>query len=252
MKLTFIFFTFFFNFFSPFFVKADEIIDSSMNQIESNFNEKNSVNNQSEVKKIHIVKSGDTITSISKFYSIEKELIITLNDLKDENYIYVGQNLKISDTNPKSPNKVTQNIYHIVQKGESLTQISANYGIGLKNLIKINNLNDQDSIEIGSKIFLIDKNIINEKKSTLEKVQGLNKFVSQDNIIYGPIIIKKYKLKKVNNRKILNVLNQDNKKLIISLKCETKEIDVKIPGREWKGWMPAKENFEKNLINDFC
>ena len=89
-------------------------------------------------------------------------------------------------------------------------------------------------------------------KSTLEKVQGLNKFVSQDNIIYGPIIIKKYKLKKVNNRKILNVLNQDNKKLIISLKCETKEIDVKIPGREWKGWMPAKENFEKNLINDFC
>ena len=60
------------------------------------------------------------------------------------------------------------------------------------------------------------------------------------------------KIEEVNGRKILNALNQNNKKVIISIKCETKDLDVRIPGRKWRGWNPAKEEFEKNLINDFC
>ena len=56
----------------------------------------------------------------------------------------------------------------------------------------------------------------------------------------------------IKGRKILNVLNQDNKKLILSIDCETKELDVRIPGRQWMGSQPAKEEFEKNLIIDFC
>ena len=58
--------------------------------------------------------------------------------------------------------------------------------------------------------------------------------------------------KEVSTRKIVNALNQNNKKVIISIKCATKELDVRIPGRKWRGWIPAKEEFEKNLINDFC
>ena len=88
MKLTFILFAFFFNFFNPLFIKGEEIIDSSNNQIENTSEGEPFINQKSEVKKIHIVKVGDTITSISKLYSIEKDLIIKLNDLKDENYIY--------------------------------------------------------------------------------------------------------------------------------------------------------------------
>ena len=57
MKLFFILFTFIINFFNPYLIKAEEIIVSSNNQIE-------------KAKKIHIVKEGDTITSISNFYSI--------------------------------------------------------------------------------------------------------------------------------------------------------------------------------------
>ena len=30
------------------------------------------------------------------------------------------------------------------------------------------------------------------------------------------------------------------------------ELDVRIPGRKWMGSKPAKEEFENNLINDFC
>ena len=57
---------------------------------------------------------------------------------------------------------------------------------------------------------------------------------------------------KIKGLKILNVLNQKNKKLILSVNCDTNELDVRIPGRKWRGGEPAKEEFEKNLINDFC
>ena len=252
MKLTFILFSLFINFFNPLSIRGEEVIDSSNNQIGNNFKGEPSINQKSEVKKIHIVKTGDTITSISNLYSIEKDLIIKLNDLKDENYIYVGQNLKISDTNEITENNAKQNIYHLVLKGESLTDISVRYGIDLKYLIEINNLKDQDSIEVGSKLYLRDQNTINQNISAITKNDGINKLINEDKKIYGPITIEPNKLKKSNDRIILNALNQKKKKIIISLKCETKDLDVRIPGRKWRGWKPAKEEFEKNLLNDFC
>ena len=84
MKLTLILFAFFFNFFNSCNINAEEIIDSSNNKIEKNVKGENSIIDESVVEKIHIVKVGDTITSISKFYSIEKDLILQLNNLKNE------------------------------------------------------------------------------------------------------------------------------------------------------------------------
>ena len=114
MKLTFILFAFIINFFNTNFIKAEEIINSSNNQIENTTKEESSNNEISDFKKTHIVQVGDTITSISNLYSIKKDFIIKLNNLKDENYIYVGQNLKISDsTQENNTNKDTNNSYHI-------------------------------------------------------------------------------------------------------------------------------------------
>ena len=122
----------------------------------------------------------------------------------------------------------------------------------MKYLIEINNLKDQDSIEVGSKLFLSEKDTINQKISLLAKDDEINKLINEDKKTYGPITIEQNKLKELNDRKILNALNQKKKKIIIALRCETKDLDVRIPGRKWRGWMPAKEEFEKNLLNDFC
>ena len=73
-----------------------------------------------------------------------------------------------------------------------------------------------------------------------------------DKQIYGPIIIQSKSYETIKGRKVLNVLNQENKKLILSINCDTNELDVRIPGRKWRGEDAAKEQFEKNLINDFC
>ena len=253
MKLTFILFAFIINFFNTNFIKAEEIIDSSNNQIKNTTKVESSNNEISDFKKTHIVQVGDTITSISNLYSIKKDFIIKLNNLKDENYIYVGQNLKIYDSSQENkPNKDINNSYHLVQKGESLTEISTKYGLNFKELIKINNLKNPDSLEVGSKLFLSEKNINNQEVNTSLKEENINQFISKESKKYGPLTIQQTELEEGSGRKFLNALNQNNKKVIISVKSSTKDLDVRIPGRKWRGWIPAKEKFEKDLINDFC
>ena len=98
MKFAFLVIAIFINFFNHSMIKSEENIFLAKNEIENIAKKESITDEKTEIKKIHIVKSGDTISSISKFYSINKDLIIKLNNLKDENYIFVGQNLIISES----------------------------------------------------------------------------------------------------------------------------------------------------------
>ena len=253
MKFLFLVIAILINFFNPSLIKSEEKIESGKNKIE-NIEKKESINEDKiEIRKIHIVNIGDTISSIAKFYSVDKSQIIRLNNLKDKNYIYVGQNLIISESteNPKKDSSLIKN-YHIVQIGESLTEISNKYKLSLGYIIEINNLKNPDSIKVGEKLILSKNNPISSENEVITENKKNNELLELDKQIYGPITIQS----KVNNknkaRKILNVLNQENKKLILSISCDTRDLDVRIPGRKWRGGRPAKEEFEKNLINDFC
>ena len=128
MKLVFLLITILLNLFNHSSIKSEEKIDLGTNKIENVAKKESITEEKTEIKKIHVVKSGDTISSISKFYSINKDLIIKLNNLKDENYIYVGQNLIISEYSENIVKKSDLiNNYHIVQTGENLTDISNKY-----------------------------------------------------------------------------------------------------------------------------
>ena len=234
MKFAFLVIAIFINFFNHSLIKSEEKIFSAKNKIENIARKESITEEKTEIKKIHIVKSGDTISSISKFYSINKDLIIKLNNLKDENYIFVGQNLIISESN------------------ENLTEISNKYNLKVKELIEINNINNADSIKIGQKLTIRKKNTINSEKYETTENKKNNDLIELDKKIYGPIIIQSKTYKDIKGRKVLNVLNQENKKLIISINCDKNELDVRIPGRKWMGSKPVKEEFENNLINDFC
>ncbi|MDA9700699.1 LysM peptidoglycan-binding domain-containing protein [Prochlorococcus sp. AH-736-L23] len=253
MKFAFLVIAIFINFFNQSLIKSEEKFFSPKNKIE-NIPRKESISEEkTEIQKIHIVKSGDTLSSISKFYSINKDLIIKLNNLKDENYIFVGQNLIISqstETLIKQSDLI--NNYHIVQTGENLTDLSNKYNLRVIDLIEINNLNNPDSIKVGQKLIIRKKNIINSENYETTENKKNNELIELNKKIYGPIIIQNKSYKDIKGRKVLNVLNQDNKKLILSINCDKNELDVRIPGRKWMGSKPAKEEFENNLINDFC
>jgi len=252
MKFAFLVIAIFINFFNHSLIKSEEIF-SAKNKIE-NFSKKESINEEkTKIKKIHIVKSGDTLSSISKFYSINKDLIIKLNNLKDENYIFVGQNLIISEsTENLTKQSDLINNYHIVQTGENLTEISNKYDLKVIDLIEINNLNNPDSIKVGQKLIIRKKKTINSENYETTENKKNNDLLELDKKIYGPIIIQSKSYRDIKGRKVLNILNQENKKLILSINCDTDELDVRIPGRKWMGSKPAKEEFENNLINDFC
>ena len=253
MKFAFLVIAIFINFFNQSLIKSEEKIDPANNTIENIAKKESISEDKTEIRKIHIVKTGDTISSISKLYSINKELIIKLNNLKDENYIFVGQNLIISESSENLTKQLDlKNNYHIVQTGENLTEISNKYNLKVIDLLEINNLNNPDSIKVGQKLIIRKKNIINSENYETTENKKNNDLIELDKKIYGPIIIQSKSDKEIKGRKVLNVLNQENKKLIISINCDKNELDVRIPGRKWKGSKPAKKEFENNLINDFC
>jgi len=253
MKFAFLVIAIFINFFNHSLIKSEERTFSAKNKIENIARKESITEKKTEIKKFHIVKSGDTVSSISKFYSINADLIIKLNNLKDENYIFVGQNLIISES---TENLIKQsdliNNYHIVQTGENLTDISNKYDLKVIDLIEINNLNNPDSIKVGQKLIIRKKNKINSENYEITENKKNNDLLELDRKIYGPIIIQSKSYKDIKGRKVLKVLNQENKKLILSINCDINELDVRIPGRKWMGSKPAKEEFENNLINDFC
>ena len=253
MKLVFLVIAIIINFFNYSFIKAEEKINPAINKIENISKKESITEDKTEIRKIHIVKIGDTISSISKFYSINKDLIIKLNNLKDENFIYIGQNLILSQPTENAANQsYLINNYHVVQMGENLTDISNKYKLNLGYLIEINNLKNPDSIKVGEKIFLSKNKTISTENNQIIENKKKNELLELDKKVYGPIIIKSKSYEKIKGRKVINVLNQENKKLILSINCDKKELDVRIPGRKWRGGEPAKEEFEKNLINDFC
>jgi len=257
MKLVFILITIFISFLKLTYIKSEEKTETPIIKKEYTFKEEFTEDKNSEIENVHIVKVGDTISSISKLYSIEKELLIKLNNLKDENYIYVGQNLIISNKNKESDektildNQINKN-FHFVQAGETLTEIANKYKLNLQYLIEINNLENPNSIEVGNKIALNQDNQISEEGYSILNKNETKKSKNIYKTIYGPLTVQSNKLKKFKKRQILEVRNQTGKKLILSLNCEKQEIDVRIPGRKWRGWQPAEENFEKDLINDLC
>ena len=197
---------------------------------------------------IHIVKKGDTLSSISKQYSIKKETIIKVNRLLDENYIYIGQNLKIVENLIRENNNI---YYHEIKKGENLTEIANKYNLSLSKLIEINGIKNQNILEVGTKIKLKEEIPTNTDYPINEPID----LIVKDKLIknkYGPLIIEYDKTNTKKRKKFLNGTHKNGKKFILQLNCKNKEINVRGIGRQWKGWMPAREKFENELLNNFC
>ena len=219
-----------------------------------NFDYKNNIqstlNNQNLGKIIiHIVQKGDTISSISKKYSIKKESIIKVNKLLDENYIFIGQNLKIVENIiPENNNK---DYYHEIKKGENLTEIANKYNLSLSKLVEINGIENPNALEIGTKIKL--KEVLSTNNdSPINELQDpivIDKPIKNK---YGPLVIEYDKTNIVKRSKLINATHTNGKKFILNINCENKKINVRGIGRKWKGWKPAREEFEDELLNDFC
>lgn len=95
-----------------------------------------------------VARTGDTWKSISKEFDISKRKLQKYNDLYKGYELQEGDILYLEKKNRKAPKN---HIVHVLRAGESMYVISQKYGIRLKNLYKLNKMDEDDSApEVGT------------------------------------------------------------------------------------------------------
>ena len=95
-----------------------------------------------------VVRAGDSWKSISKEFDISQKKLRKYNDLYKGYALQVGDILYLEKKNKKADK---EHIVHVLRAGESMYSVSQKYGIRLKNLYKLNKMDEDDSApEVGT------------------------------------------------------------------------------------------------------
>lgn len=95
-----------------------------------------------------VVRAGDSWKSISKELDISQKKLRKYNDLYKGYALQVGDILYLEKKNRKASKEY---IVHVLRAGESMYSISQKYGIRLKNLYKLNKMDEDDPApEVGT------------------------------------------------------------------------------------------------------
>ena len=95
-----------------------------------------------------VVRAGDSWKSISKELDISQKKLRKYNDLYKGYALQVGDILYLEKKNRKTDK---EHIVHVLRAGESMYSISQKYGIRLKNLYKLNKMDEDDPApEVGT------------------------------------------------------------------------------------------------------
>lgn len=96
---------------------------------------------------IHVVRPGETLSSIARYYGVNMWAIARANNILNPNRIYVGQRLVI-------PTGGSGGFYHVVQPGETLTRIAARYGVTTWAIAQANGLYNINYIWVGQRLWI--------------------------------------------------------------------------------------------------
>jgi LysM repeat protein len=140
---------------------------------------------------VHVVKSGETLSSIAKKYYLQLNYLAGLNGLSRTSSVRVGQRLKIEgeldqvvekaeaksttksvSTTAKSSKSSKNTEAYTVKSGESLNVIASRVGISVAELAALNDLNARAGLQIGQQI-VIPKVVLNYKIQRGDTLIGL-------------------------------------------------------------------------------
>ncbi|MDT2437293.1 LysM peptidoglycan-binding domain-containing protein [Enterococcus avium] len=94
---------------------------------------------------IHVVRSGETLSGIASKYGTTYQNLANLNGLSNPNYIYVGQQLKVSGTASASRS-------YTVRSGDNLSSIASKLGTTYQALAQKNGLSNPNLIYPGQNL----------------------------------------------------------------------------------------------------
>ena len=101
----------------------------------------------------HTVRFGDTLNSISRYYGVSVQALMTANGIANPNLIYAGQTLCIPGSAPYPP-KPPCGTYYTVQWGDTLSSIAARYGVSVYAIMQANNMANPNYIYAGMILYV--------------------------------------------------------------------------------------------------
>jgi LysM repeat protein len=99
----------------------------------------------------HVVKPGQNLTQIARYYGVTVQAIVKANNLWNPNLIYPGQCLLIPvPCQPPPPSGCTS--IHVVRRGEYLKMIAARYGTTVSAIVRANGIRNPNLIYPGQRL----------------------------------------------------------------------------------------------------
>ena len=99
----------------------------------------------------HVVKPGQNLTQIARYYGVTVTAIVKANNLWNPNFIYPGQRLLIPLPCKQPPTSGCTTI-HVVKRGEYLKIIAARYRVTVSAIVQANNIKNPNLIYPGQRL----------------------------------------------------------------------------------------------------
>ena len=125
----------------------------------------------------HIVKKGDTLSSISRRYSVSVNDLRELNGFKKSAKLKNGQKILLKQEGPRT---------YTVRKGDNVWNIAKKFNIDAEELMELNDM-DSPSLKTGQKLYLEDVQPVVSEPQNIELVakkleEELNKTAASEEI----------------------------------------------------------------------
>ena len=133
------------------------LVNQSSNSNSSSSGQSSSTTTNTEASAAsYTVKSGDTLSGIASQYNTTVNQIVSLNQLSNPNLIYVGQVLKLknsqttnSSSSSSSSTAATTAGTYTVKAGDTLSAIASRYSTSSSTLASLNSLSNPNLIYVG-------------------------------------------------------------------------------------------------------
>ena len=101
---------------------------------------------------VYFIKNGDNLSSIANSYGISISNLMSINGISNSNLIWEGQKINIPVLNRNRAHVATRRMLknsHVVNHGETVSQIALLYGVSADIIARLNNLDNSYFIKIG-------------------------------------------------------------------------------------------------------
>jgi LysM repeat protein len=106
----------------------------------------------SAASRVHVVRRGENLTRIAMRYGTTVNAIMKANGLRNRNYVYVGQRLRIPGGGGGGSSSGGGGSVHVVRRGQTLSAIARRYGKTVAAFVRANGLRNANRIYVGQRL----------------------------------------------------------------------------------------------------